>query len=511
MIANWKHYLLHRSDHLRAMSLSIIFIIFVLGFLIFGIWTWQRTRNDMIGRMQVETEFISASANRQYTQLLTGLRYISKQFDVASDHTSASDYIAISGFVESHPYIENVVLLTPAAEILLNTAESFAESQIFSREVSDDAMGIIQSLGEHGLLIGRTQRSQHFPGWHMTARYIARAPNGTPRVVIQADLPVDQLTGEWSSLHLPKGTQVGLLRTDGYNLALTPITTRLRVAYARKQMHTPLLDTLAAEPNTIEGVFNTSPIDNFLNDVGRLGVFVRLSHNMPVVAYIDIPNTRVWLEWWRHFMPVLLVALLGLSISAFLVVRLIASERRYASIISAERDQHAWKATHDSLTQLPNRAGLDTHLETALARAELQQKLLAVCMFDLDDFKHINDRFGHSAGDGALQHVADLINKSIRSSDFLARLGGDEFVIVLHDAGSIPEITHVLERIQHHLETMPYEIDETTSINLHGSLGVTVFPRDKNNSRTLLKHADEALYLSKNNKRLREHIWLFYK
>ena len=90
-------------------------------------------------------------------------------------------------------------------------------------------------------------------------------------------------------------------------------------------------------------------------------------------------------------------------------------------------------AYHDSLTNLPNRAMFREHLEIALARAERSGRGVAVLFVDLDDFKLVNDSFGHGAGDELLIEVADRLRTATRDTDVVARQGGDEFLILVAD------------------------------------------------------------------------------
>ena len=90
-------------------------------------------------------------------------------------------------------------------------------------------------------------------------------------------------------------------------------------------------------------------------------------------------------------------------------------------------------ANHDSLTGLPNRFLLADRLELAIAHTERTSEIFAVCYLDLDGFKPVNDKFGHTAGDQLLCEIAKRFKSVTRSNDTIARVGGDEFVIVLRD------------------------------------------------------------------------------
>lgn len=106
--------------------------------------------------------------------------------------------------------------------------------------------------------------------------------------------------------------------------------------------------------------------------------------------------------------------------------------------IAAQRQRIAYLeslSTTDELTGLANRRGLLQHLYRTISRVRRHREKALVGFFDLDDLKRVNDTYGHEAGDAVLLHLAGLLKKNIRSSDFAARVGGDEFVVILERAG----------------------------------------------------------------------------
>ncbi len=156
----------------------------------------------------------------------------------------------------------------------------------------------------------------------------------------------------------------------------------------------------------------------------------------------------------------------------------------------------AWRATHDVLTGLPNRALLSERLSWLLAQADRHEKLLAVALLDLDEFKPVNDRLGHAAGDKLLCAVAQRMQEVLRASDTLARLGGDEFVIILDDLDSMNEAEKIFDRLIDQL-SRPFEI-EAQEVHISASLGYTLYPLlDETDADTLLRHADKAMYQAK--------------
>jgi diguanylate cyclase (GGDEF)-like protein/PAS domain S-box-containing protein len=153
-------------------------------------------------------------------------------------------------------------------------------------------------------------------------------------------------------------------------------------------------------------------------------------------------------------------------------------------------------ATHDPLTDLPNRDLFEDRLSHTLARARRKRKEAAVLQLDLDHFKSVNDSYGHSVGDRLLKIVAGRFKGCLRKSDTVARMGGDEFTFILEEIPDKSVCSKVAEKIQKSLAE-PIEIDGDI-INITASIGISIFPEDGNDPESLLKHSDIAMYHAKN-------------
>jgi diguanylate cyclase (GGDEF)-like protein/PAS domain S-box-containing protein len=165
------------------------------------------------------------------------------------------------------------------------------------------------------------------------------------------------------------------------------------------------------------------------------------------------------------------------------------------SVSKKQQAQLEHLAHYDALTGLPNRALLSDRMAQALSQARRTQALVAVGYLDLDGFKAINDEFGHDAGDALLIEVARRLTETLRAADTVARLGGDEFVLLLLGAASAEECKMAARRVL-------AAVAEPIMLKGHercvsGSLGITLFPFDDSDADTLLRHADQAMYLAK--------------
>jgi diguanylate cyclase (GGDEF)-like protein/PAS domain S-box-containing protein len=150
----------------------------------------------------------------------------------------------------------------------------------------------------------------------------------------------------------------------------------------------------------------------------------------------------------------------------------------------------------DHLTGLFNRRYLEETLNRELLRTSRQQNSLGLIMLDVDDFKQINDTYGHDAGDAVLRKLGKLLRKYVRGEDIASRYGGDEFVLVL--PGASPEVTRERARlICEAMKVFHINIDGKNIDSITFSLGIAAFPQDSPNVAGILQAADTALYLAK--------------
>jgi diguanylate cyclase (GGDEF)-like protein/PAS domain S-box-containing protein len=163
--------------------------------------------------------------------------------------------------------------------------------------------------------------------------------------------------------------------------------------------------------------------------------------------------------------------------------------------LTEKEEQLRYLASHDVLTGLPNRALLYERLQHAIERAARHGGEVAVLFLDLDRFKTINDTLGHHAGDKALEAVAAKLNACIRDAETVSRHGGDEFVIVLEQMQDRADADRVARRVIEALgATLVVDGHE---MFLNASIGVAIYPQHGSDPETLIRHADEAMYLVK--------------
>ena len=163
--------------------------------------------------------------------------------------------------------------------------------------------------------------------------------------------------------------------------------------------------------------------------------------------------------------------------------------------LADEREAFRHAALHDPLTGLPNRVLLHDRIQQAINAARRRGGLVAVLMVDLDEFKQVNDHYGHDAGDAALDGVARCLKAAVRGSDTVARLAGDEFAVVLSDCASRLAAEQMEAKLRAALE-QPIDVGGAR-VNVGASVGTACFPDDGEDGDGLLRAADLAMYRSK--------------
>jgi diguanylate cyclase len=172
-------------------------------------------------------------------------------------------------------------------------------------------------------------------------------------------------------------------------------------------------------------------------------------------------------------------------------------EEQLASVILEEAAaRHA--SLHDPLTGLPNRSLFENRLTLGLAQAKRYDRALAVMFLDLDEFKQVNDVYGHDVGDAVLQTIADRLKETTRQADTVCRLGGDEFVYLLAEFADLRDVVRVAQKIIHAIQT-PCQLAVGT-LRIQASVGIAIYPKNGGSAQALIKSADHAMFKAKRSK-----------
>lgn len=213
--------------------------------------------------------------------------------------------------------------------------------------------------------------------------------------------------------------------------------------------------------------------------------------------YSDVTDLLKIIDQARWQIAVVVLGMLGLLYLFLLII-----VRRADGVIALyqaeqrEREMTArHQAMHDTLTGVANRGAFNEQFQATLDRARTEGGTFGLLFIDLDDFKQVNDRLGHHAGDELLKIVAARIQGNLRKKDKLFRAGGDEFIALLPSIAQPSEAGTIAERIIASIQQPVILGDDTAMVG--ASIGIAAFPWDGNTASTLIQHADAAMYRAK--------------
>lgn len=352
----------------------------------------------------------------------------------------------------------------------------------------ESCFGFKEVLTSQHIVLGRTYRMKPLPHWTIPMRVALRdEDNDQAHHVMAAGLPLKAESTLWSHATLDDGIITTVVRGDGYIQSKSP--------------HDDNFDTIFSKPlpahkmAILESTKNVSQ-----NTVTFTSGMLASAHYLPkydLYIITEEPIANLYKEWAKSSTPMILV-LLATGVLGFIVFRFISRlhHRAQSKII--------FQATHDALTGLPNRQMIYEQIDSKIAKKHPGTRDFAVLFLDLDNFKRINDNFGHGVGDDVLLKMA---RRLLKDDDCWAvgRQGGDEFIVVttaIKNSGEIHRMAHNLLKIAEKTMTI-----ESYEINLGTSIGVSIYPQDGRNASTLLRCADIALYKSK---ALKRGQYLFY-
>jgi diguanylate cyclase (GGDEF)-like protein len=226
-------------------------------------------------------------------------------------------------------------------------------------------------------------------------------------------------------------------------------------------------------------------------------IYALLVSSILVAAYIFAALLNDYVLIAATQLPLLLAAFLISGFAGYTAERQRRMLFAQTSFMEEERELHEKLALYDPLTELPNRHLLDERMSQLIARARRQGDQFAVMFVDIDNFKTVNDNYGHVIGDQVLVAIAKRLMERVRTEDTVARLGGDEFVILSEHTADEKDVRIAASRILAEIAepiVLKLRQSDTITINLTGSLGISVCPRDGTTLQQLVERADDAMY-----------------
>ncbi len=227
----------------------------------------------------------------------------------------------------------------------------------------------------------------------------------------------------------------------------------------------------------------------------RATLFIAIIQICSLAAFVlSSPNLMIF-NWASLFIFVIFTATLGI-VASFAIRKQMELIERHKNELQNDKIQLRDLSVRDPLTGLFNRRYMEETLEREISRATRKNKNLGIIMADIDDFKKINDIFGHAMGDYVLCGVADILNSSIRNSDVACRYGGDEFILILPEC-SLIQTKDRAETLREIIKNKDFRYGEMDAGRIILSFGIAVVPENGSRADEILKVADDALYAAK--------------
>jgi diguanylate cyclase (GGDEF)-like protein len=278
-------------------------------------------------------------------------------------------------------------------------------------------------------------------------------------------LDIDSPDALWNVVGLTDGQSVTLIRDDGY----------IQLRRGTQEVKHETLYSRAVDWKAQTGA---DPLNE--DSVAEVAYLPKLRQSI-VSAYTDRYVTDRYVA--RMTDPLLIF--FGAILVSLVLYRFVSrSQQRY-------EDRLIYHATHDTLTGMPNRALIADRIGVEIAHAKRRGGMLGVMYLDLDNFKQINDSYGHEYGDRLLQAAAGRMRECLRDEDTLGRMGGDEFVILIPALKSVQQAELLGERVRDAFE-QPFELFDSTYF-VNASIGIAIYPDDGEDAALLLSRADTAL------------------
>lgn len=311
--------------------------------------------------------------------------------------------------------------------------------------------------------------------------------------IVSATVDLDYLEKLFNSIQIGEQGAIGLVRTDSQKLVFRYPSHFYD--YNKEIISKQGQRIAAGEKVGVERY--TSPVDNII----RIGSFRTLT-NYPFFVIVAIAETDALVQWRSIAIRSIGGTTVFLAILFFLQIQLLRAEKLRRKAIQ-ELDRIA---KTDELTDLPNRHHFMIRAEEELSRALRYGGHMSILMMDIDNFKAINDTYGHQIGDTVLKELAELCRQSLRIYDIVGRIGGEEFAFVLPNT-EIALGIEIAERMRENIENATVKIEDGRDIKFTVSIGVAALTNDKSSIDSLLIQSDKAMYKAKRSGRNRVCIY----
>ena len=442
-----------------------------VAFVLFAFNAWYATQRVFGNELEHANRLLRQSSEAVLAHEESVLRVLGRRLEEADAllYPERSRHL-IDQMLEINTAMAGFGLVRPDGQLVLVSGVPAERNLPSLLDRAESREGFLSALQSDQMVIGRTYFFPLLQKWLIPVRLAMRNAAGEVVLVMAAGINIDSKEALWQAIEVKPGMQLALLRDDGYPQLVLPTSPDQREAvYAAPLTAHDGAPLMGSEDET--ALVRTERLGRY-----PLTVVTRYERQTLVDTYLRDMT-----------MPALLY-LIALAMGWLLFQYLQQKQREFEGNL-------IYQASHDALTGLPNRMLLEDRVMHDIARARRNKRRVAIMYLDLDQFKRVNDGFGHKTGDLMLRVCADRLLSNLRDADTVGRLGGDEFLVVLPDLSDATAVRtlayRLLEDFRRPLRVQGRDLFSTVSI------GVAVFPDDGERAEILLQNADTALYRAK--------------
>ena len=449
-------------------ALAAFFVLLVGVFITYGILAWRAEKQAMLTACVQQNSFVSAGSE----DFLAGVGYGIDAIARTARQTRTTDHADAmwATLHSSHPEIESLLLTDKEGVIRFSSSKDRGGRD--SRE--------LRQLFEQDALAGRrfnvgVPRNVTNPdAAEISISHLSHDNTGTPLWRVESTVRLRRLVARWQTELMPPQATVVLIKDKGTVIA--------------KAGHTDTVQSNAVIGTVLRAIRNSEHIEDTFefNSLAVIGSFQRLQrHDM--YTLIILPTSAVWQRWLDNNAVPFFIFMIGIAIYCYLSLLLFKREKAHA-------ERLLQLANTDILTSVPNRAAAQRHLSKMIEKSKRNKSHFGVIFIDLDEFKFVNDTYGHHCGDQVLITLTSRLSTLLRAGDALFRLGGDEYLAIVECSDGCA-LNAVCERLLGATDE-PVPI-KTVKHTMSLSIGAAFFPVDGDNAEDLLKNADIAMYAVK--------------
>ncbi len=471
------------NSPIKALFAFLMFAI-VIGFILFSGRMWYEVTSSAQSELEFVNRMLMQNTNEVFNHHQSMLRILGERLlELDAGNFPERGRTLIDQMHRINPALAGFGLARNDGQlVLVSSVESGSElPNLLTQAESAKSFEAVLKTGQ--MQTGRTYYMKLLNRWVIPIRVAIKDNNGAIPLVMAAGIDIDAEVTTWNALYLPKDFEVRVLRSGGYWQFVKPLSDEDKATVYASKVESSFFDMIVSQ--------NIGAGQVTFDYGGRIYLATYIEQ-WGMYSIVSLPRTYLI----RNLISKLTIPTLLLAV--FVIVGLV-----FYTIVSRAQRQYLTnlikQATLDSLTSLPNRVLAMDRLEQAIEYASRSGQAVAVIYLDLDNFKRINDGFGHLIGDELLTLCGMRLKETIRSGDTVARLGGDEFLLILPSLINSDASDMILRKIHIQLD-IPFVVGQR-EIFAHCSMGVALYPEDGAEPSDLLKAADTALYKAKDSGR----------